>query len=180
VWNEQLCVDILVQLGWRKIRNEGIFSFALPDRELLIYSWFSEGRFEHRAKVAFPSHKAAIAFISRQAQSGGGWLTAKKDTDFTVDTGSIEDLSRCTECLLEWAKSLDYEREIALACQAQEALYPSAIGHLAALALAGNVSLLRYYFKARKRGEEGGLHRIVTALHIERALEIAEGRHPQL
>ena len=192
-------IEIMKRLGWRKMGGDGRYTqlgFALADRTIVAFCNFArlpdKYKFSCEPGVAFERFRLAYDYVASGKTTGELIRREPRYAPVYTSVLSPEFLRSQTDQLIGWAKSIDPEmalQEVA----APRAGWSNDHRHLAAVALMGNIALLRHYVELRERenavggsprepdmSESANLSFRCSVADINLALDIAEGRHPTL
>ncbi|BGD47476.1 MULTISPECIES: DUF6990 domain-containing protein [Pseudomonas] len=173
-------LSALEGLGWRCDKDEAGDYFCLMDiGEVQVQIIPTIGkRSDHFRVSLMPSvstknFTAAVAFVLGEASNYVPIIVSNDVPEKIVDF-SLDDVVRLSQSAISWASAQDIEKGLA----AYRALPTNSKGamplrHLAALAIAGDVSCLANYQFSFEQGDRLGFVPYITQDMIERALLIA-------
>ncbi|UNO21967.1 hypothetical protein MON07_07870 [Pseudomonas aeruginosa] len=173
-------LSALEGLGWRCDKDEAGDCFCLMDiGEVDIQIIPTIGRRSDHFRVSLMSSvstknfTAAVAFVLGEVSNYVPIIVSNDVPEKIVDF-SLDDVVRLSQSAISWASAQDIEKGLA----AYRALPTNSKGamplrHLAALAIAGDVSCLANYQFSFEQGDRLGFVPYITQDMIERALLIA-------
>jgi hypothetical protein len=180
---EEDFIGILEQQGWVCKKDEvGDFfcTIDLGEVQLQIIPSVCK-RADHFRVSLMPSistakFSEAVSFISGD-ERGNIPINISSEAPYKIAGFSVDDVVRLSDKVMSWARSQNIEEGLEsyrdLPTDVKGAL---PLRHLAALAIAGNVQVLKKYKKSFEQGERLGFVPYVTSDMIERALTIAGGQ----
>jgi hypothetical protein len=192
-------INMMKALGWKRAGGDGRTSqltMKLEDRTIVLFCMFTmvSGtlRFMSEPQVTFEGFRSACLYVSRSVLALGSlYRPTPWSVNYVTDRPDEAFFKYHSDQLIAWAKAVDPQKALAeMALPHPD--FRNGSFHVTAVALMGQVELLKYYIRLREREKAAGvllqdpssmepyLSPSCTTEEILRALEIAEGRHPTL
>jgi len=174
-------VKTFKELGWKIGKDEVGDNFAeigLDDRVIGIIprlrSRTDGKKLMLDESISTEEFSLAVAIISDRKKVYRP-LVSKWGDDYRKPKFTPQDISEISSSVIEWAKSVDVAQEMTrLRTVSTDSPGTLPLHHLAALALAGDIEVLRSYQSSFEAGDRLGFVNYIIKDYIDRAVALAE------
>ncbi len=173
----------LKSLGWQLSRDEGyrIATFRLSDRSVSMIYGVQDLKDKKQLWMTPSIRTHEFSFGCATIDPGYGesapFVRHLNFPDICAPEILEQHVRQASDMVIKWARHQNLDKALdehaALPANVRGA---GPIWHLAALALSGNVGRLKFYLECLDAGDRLGFVNYITRGHVERALQLAEGR----